>query len=614
MGTRIQRNVNTSVALFLRRLILAWFLAVAAEYLRLPAQGRDLAGLQGLRLMSLGRVLGLTAGFWLLLTLLSRFVRRELVERLLLAGVIVVVVVVSVVSSFHWAYLILGLLLVAAAVVYGLWGWNSRPIPEMTPERGKTRWALVTLGLTVCFFLLVSIWTVCRVRSFSTPTYDFGIFSQMFYHMKTTGLPLTTVERDGLLSHFAVHVSPVYYLLLPLYALLPIPETLQVLQAAVMASAVVPLWKLGKLHGLKDGQRMLLCALLLLYPAFSGGAGYDIHENCFLTPLLLWLFYGMDRGNGWITGLSAGLTLLVKEDAAVYVAVAGLYLLLRTLLCRGKRRDLWTAVALLLGAVLWFALVTGYLSSRGDGVMTYRYDNFIHDNSGSLLTVIGAVVMCPMKMLYEAVDPEKLSFIGLTMLPLLGLPLLTRRYERYLLLIPYILVNLMPDYRYQHDIFFQYTFGSVAFLLYLTMVNLRDIRCGRVRLVAMLLAVAVSAGAFGTMVMPKVQRYAALCQDYGAHYDRLRDTLNLIPEDAPVSATTFYTTCLSQREVLYDVRYAAWEHLLTTDYIALAVKEENSYKAYGGYDNLVERLEQAGYTLFAQMEGTLTIYYRPPSP
>jgi len=130
----------------------------------------------------------------------------------------------------------------------------------------------------------------------------------------------------------------------------------------------------------------------------------------------------------------------------------------------------------------------------------------------------------------------------------------------------------------------------------------------------MLLAVAVSAGAFGTMVMPKVQRYAALCQDYGAHYDRLRDTLNLIPEDAPVSATTFYTTCLSQREVLYDVRYATWEHLLTTDYIALAVKEENSYKAYGGYDNLVERLEQAGYTLFAQMEGTLTIYYRPPSP
>ncbi|MBE6945999.1 MAG: DUF2079 domain-containing protein [Ruminococcaceae bacterium] len=614
MGTRIQRNVNTSVALFLRRLILAWFLAVAAEYLRLPAQGRDLAGLQGLRLMSLGRVLGLTAGFWLLLTLLSRFVRRKLAERLLLAGVIVVVVAVSVVSSFHWAYLMLGLLLVAAAVVYGLWGWNSRPIPEMTPERGKTRWALVTQGLTVCFFLLVSIWTVCRVRSFSAPTYDFGIFSQMFYHMKTTGLPLTTVERDGLMSHFAVHVSPVYYLLLPLYALLPIPETLQVLQAAVMASAVVPLWKLGKLHGLKDGQRMLLCALLLLYPAFSGGAGYDIHENCFLTPLLLWLFYGMDKGNGWITGISAGLTLLVKEDAAVYVAVAGLYLLLRTLLHRGKRRDLWTAVALLMGAVLWFALVTGYLSSRGDGVMTYRYDNFIYDNSGSLLTVIGAVVMCPMKMLYEAVDPEKLSFIGLTMLPLLGLPLLTRRYERYLLLIPYILVNLMPDYRYQHDIFFQYTFGSVAFLLYLTMVNLRDIRCGRVRLVAMLLAVAVSAGAFGTMVMPKVQRYAALCQDYGAHYDRLRDTLNLIPEDAPVSATTFYTTCLSQREVLYDVRYATWEHLLTTDYIALAVKEENSYKAYGGYDNLVERLEQAGYTLFAQMEGTLTIYYRPPSP
>ena len=67
----------------------------------------------------------------------------------------------------------------------------------------------------------------------------------------------------------------------------PVPATLQVLQAAVITSAVIPLWKLGKHHGLTPFQRMLLCVLLLLYPAFSGGVGYDIHENCFLTPLLL---------------------------------------------------------------------------------------------------------------------------------------------------------------------------------------------------------------------------------------------------------------------------------------------------------------------------------------
>ena len=89
--------------------------------------------------------------------------------------------------------------------------------------------------------------------------------------------------------------------------------------------------------------------------------------------------------------------------------------------------------------------------------MTYRYDNFIYDDSASLVTVIKAVVMNPMKALFECVDEEKLKFIGQTMVPLLGLPLLTRRFERYILLIPYVLINLMSDYQYQHDIFFQYT-------------------------------------------------------------------------------------------------------------------------------------------------------------
>lgn len=37
-----------------------------------------------------------------------------------------------------------------------------------------------------------------------------------------------------------------------------------------------------------------------------------------------------------------------------------------------------------------------------------------------------------------------------------GMSLMTRKCERYLLLIPYILVNLMSDYRYQHDFFSVY--------------------------------------------------------------------------------------------------------------------------------------------------------------
>lgn len=54
-----------------------------------------------------------------------------------------------------------------------------------------------------------------------------------------------------------------------------------------------------------------------------------------------------------------------------------------------------------------------------------------------------------------------------------------------------------------------------------------------------------------------------------AEYAQIGEFLSQIPEDAPVAATTFYTTPLSQREVLYDVRYCSQEHLLSTQYVVL---------------------------------------------
>ncbi|MBQ9166834.1 MAG: DUF2079 domain-containing protein [Oscillospiraceae bacterium] len=602
----------------IRRGILSWLVAVNVEYLRLPGELRQLEGLEGLGQMSFFRVIGVTCGAAVLLWGISCFAKPAKYERWGIVAGFAVLAGAALRASFTWAFLAVCALVLVILVVYGVGGWDRRTKTAATTVRARGVWLWITVGLSVVFFLFVSAWTVGRVYSFSSPSYDFGIFSQMFYYMKETGLPMTTVERDGLLSHFAVHVSPVYYLLLPFYMLTPTPAALQVLQAAVMTSAAIPLWKIGRQHGLTGPQRMLICGVLLLYPAYSGGAGYDIHENCFLTPLILWLFYGIDRKNWVITAAAALLTLMVKEDAAVYVAVIALWLIVKTVLRFQERdgRELVTGIVMLAVSVGWFFLVTGYLAESGDGVMTYRYKNFLYDGSSSLITVIKAVVMNPMKAVYECVDLEKLSFIAMTMLPLLSLPLLTRRYERYLLLIPYILVNLMSDYQYQHDIFFQYTFGSTAFLLYLTAVNLADLRTGRQRVLALIAAVAVSGVCFGFAVVPKAVRYPVQAVQYFNYYQNIRDTLDAIPEDASVTAATFYTVQLSQRETLYDLRYCSREHLLETEYVVLKVSAGNDFKKYAsdgkdnGFENLVKLLEENGYALYGSVENVLVIYRR----
>ena len=585
------------VAGMVRRLLAAWLAAAGIESILSPG---SLAELSTIAALSPLRIALITAVIFAVLHLLP-----EKWERWALTAAYLPLLA-SLFVSFTWPYFLACLLILAALVVYGIKGWAHTPSHSLTraPEKPLYFWLTVAAG--IFFFVFVSVWTVCRVVSFSVPTYDFTIFAQMFHNMKETGLPMTTVERDGPLSHFAVHVSPIYYLLLPFYCIVPRPATLQVLQAAVLASAFIPLWKLGRHHGLAPWVRFLLCLALAFYPSYAGGAGYDIHENAFLTPLILWLFYGLERRSIGITAVAAMLTCMVKEDAAVYVAVIGLWQILRGCLFKTKNWNLAAGLCLMAGSVAYFLAVTGYLAQSGDGVMTSRYRNFMYDGSDSLFTVIKAVLLCPMKAVFEAIDTEKLQFIGLTMGTLVGLPLMTRRYERYILLIPYLLVNLMSDYQYQHNIFFQYTYGATACLFYLAIVNLADLKNGRLYILGAVIAVAGIC--FLLNVVPKASNYPRYCRDYATTYAQRREILALIPDDASVAAATFYTTPLANRETLYDVKYASKEHILGCEFVVLNPKDTTSFKKYGDIDAFIAMLEENSYTLHAELEGQILIY------
>ena len=602
-------------------LVLAWMLAVMLEILILPVELRSLAGLQGLAQMDLGRVVLLTLFGTGVLFLVSRFANVAFLERCGVLFAFTVIAVLTLQASGTRPYLVVCGLLFVILLVFLAKGWNKSEEGGPVEAKKLSTWLFgaLTALLAVAFVLFVSAWTVGRYLTFSAPTFDFGIFAQMFHNMKESGLPMTTVERDGMLSHFAVHVSPIYYLMLPFYALFPSPITLQVLQAVVIASAVIPMWLLGKRHGLNPVLRMVLCAVLLLYPALSGGTSYDIHENCFLAPLVLWVFYGIDRKSTVITAISSVLVLMVKEDAAMYIAVIALWLIVKSLLrySKAERKNLLTGLAMLAGSLIWFFAVTSYLAKSGDGVMTYRYSNFMYDGSDSLATVVKSVILNPMKALYECVDPEKLKFISLTLLPLLGLPLITRRYERFILLIPYLLVNLMSDYQYQHDIFFQYTFGSTAFLFYLTAVNLSDLKLNRIRAIPLVLAGVVTAGCFVHAIVPTAVDFPKRAMEKREYYDTIREALDTIPEGVPASATSAYTAYLSDREILYDVRHSSKEHVLETEYIAINVTSTSYYKKYAtdgknnGYSNFVKLLEENGYVCDGRVAGVLEIYYKP---
>ncbi len=591
----------------IRRILLAWLMAATVEFLILPESARNLSDASGLVQMSLVRTALCTVGFAAVFQVLNLKAR---LERWLIFGSFAVLCALSLLSNFSKTFLAACLVCLGLFAVFAHFGAEEEtPLPER--KACSKLWLIPVVVVGAAFLALTIAWTTVRVCNFVASTYDFGIFTQMFHSMKTTGAPMTTLERSEMMSHFQVHVSPIFYLMLPFYWLFPSPVTLQVLQCVILASAVIPLWKIASVHGLSGFGRAGVSALLLLFPAYIGGVAFDLHENCFLTPLILWLFYAVDTKNPKLTVLFAALTLTVKEDAAVYVAVIGLWMFFKST----EKKDRLLAVGVFVGALIYFLAVTTYLSRFGQGVMSNRYDNFMFGGSSSLFTVVAAVFLSPMKAVFEIFSPKKIEYIFQTMLPLAFLPFVTRKYDRYILLVPYILVNLMPSYSEQHSIFFQYSFGSAAFLIYLTVINLADLQKLHVAVISLGILCALHIFKTDIWMIPSylINHYSQA----PAYHEQVKDALNSMDDDAQVASDLYYTPHLAQHRRLYDIDHCTEEQLFGSDYVVLQTDRQYSYVkfnsepgVYDGFENLSKMLEEAGYDVFTEVEGVLVIYHR----
>ena len=374
-----------------------------------------------------------------------------------------------------------------------------------------------------------------------TPNYDFGLFSQMFEYMKDTGLPLTTCERDRLLNHFAVHFSPIYYLILPVYLVFPNPCTLQIVQVFIVASGAMPLLLLCKHKGLSNTSCCAFSLIYALYPCFGGGCLYYLHENNFLPPLLLWFLYFYERGKTVPKILFMVLILMIKEDAALYVIVSALYYIL-------SQKKLLSNLAYLVIPVVYFIVVTSILANYGDGVMTSRYDNYIYDQSGSLLTAVIAVIKNPVYVISQAFTEQKLIFILKMLIPICFLPVLTRKPARYILLIPFLLVNLMTNYKYQYDITYHYCFGSGSILIFLSVINYADLKKPKLLIYSFFCSLIVFTGLYN----PR-NKYFDYYEKQAVERETIDRALQLVPKDESVAASTFLTANLYDHKELYQL-------------------------------------------------------------
>ena len=445
---------------------------------------------------------------------------------------------------------------------------------------------LYLIIICILFVLFTGILTSLQYLMNYSSCFDFGIFSQMFTYLKDTFLPYTTCERDILLSHFAVHFSPILYVILPFYYLFPSPITLLIGQGIIIASGIIPLYLILRNHNYDDKNIAIISTLYILFPTLISACFYFFHENCFLTPLILWLIYFLEKKNLKMIVISTFLLMFVKEDAPIYVSFLGLYFFI-------SKKNIKDGILIFLVSIIYFTITTYLLSQYGYWIVqntSGRYSNYFYDGSNSLITIIKSILLNPIFIIKECFTKEKLIYLIKMLMPISFMPLFIKNKANIILLFPLILFNLMSMYGYQYNIDFQYSFGTTSFLFYLLILNYKDIK-NKNKNIILYFAIIFSIIFFFSINYKRIETIKAynLSKE---NINTIDSYINKIPEDSSVTATTFLIPKLYKFKELFELETTS----NFTDYVVLSksnmydkeyLNKYSDYSIYYKVDNII---------------------------
>ena len=430
----------------------------------------------------------------------------------------------------------------------------------------------------------LSLIMVYRIQTLDSPTFDFGLFTQMFYNMKNFNGMVTTLERGQLLSHFSVHVSPIYYLILPIFMVFPFPETLELVQILIVTTGLIPLYLIAKTFKLSHFAIGLVLIIYMFHPALVSSSFYDLHENCFLAPLLLFILYFIIKQKMIPFIVAMIMTLMIKEDASINLIFVGLFVIFgytsRIEDKQLKKRNVVFGLILIASSTLYFVVITQLLNSSSEGAMFWRYDNLNAYRELNSLGILITLFQNPSYLLATMFTPDKIYSLVVFMFMLGLIPLLSRNLADYWLIVPLVVFNFATTYQYQNQFGFQYYYGTTVLMIFMLLLNFKDkileeeLR-PKIKLfsspyylfsVIALLLFGIAFFSTKSYIFENNNLFKEINQEK-------REFLTTIPRDKKILATGYLTIYLSDREQLYDIQFFELEDTdIIFDYIIIDLR------------------------------------------
>ena len=442
--------------------------------------------------------------------------------------------------------------------------------------------------LAAAFALAYSTFGLFRHWRFGSSAFDLGIFNQAVWHMSRLDAPASSIS--GFSNILGDHFYPVIALFVPLYWMLPRPETLIVAQAALLAASLIPVFLFARAR-LPYGAALGLTAAYGLYWGMQRAMEFDVHEMAFAPLAIATAILALEPPSRFalrwpsrqmLFWIAAASLIFIKEDLIPFLAGAGLLLMLQ--------RDYRRGAVLVAGSVAAFVLVVGV-------VVPSFNDAGVYNHASSY----GELLAQPWRIPIALVTPaQKIETALMWFAPF---ALLSFRSPLVILALPLVLARLLSASPTHWGTIFHYTAPLAPIVAMIAADGLGRLRLPQARLrplVALIvLLCAILPGGLPLWRLFRPAHYTLSSSDQDGYA-----LLSMVPPEASVVAQAAIVPHLSRRDEIYILRQGAPD----ADYVvASAPLSPWPAASFDELRILVEQYQRAGYTVVLERNGWMLL-------
>ncbi|HEU5074545.1 MAG TPA: DUF2079 domain-containing protein, partial [Polyangiaceae bacterium] len=462
----------------------------------------------------------------------------------------------------------------APDAVLRLWRAGAARIPALVRRHGPLL-AVITAALVYTVFM--SFFTIRWHHKLGTGNYDLGINNNLMYGGLYGDFNQSAIVfPHNPAQYIANHVKIGLYAFLPIYAIAPRPETLQIILSTMLGFGSVPLFLFARRWLCQWSAAVIALCWLCYYPLHSANF-YEVKEVPIGSFFVLVVAWAVVAKRWVVMGIAFVIGTLIREDMPVGFAVMGGFLLLT-----GYRPRVGAAMALV--ASSWFVFLRfKVMDEAGEWWFPTMYKDLWSPGEEGFRSVIKTLVANPFFTLTHVLVEAKVFYLLHLLAPILFLP--ARRWYLWAAFLPGALLTLLvTDYKPVTMFSFHYVMTWAPFLFLAVVLALAHYKtwskAGPARahatLAAMCVTILISSYNYGAFSL----RDGALKSGYHKitfsmtdaerqTYAELKDIVSSIPPDASVAASERIGPHVSSRRRFFSLRRDSYH----ADYLIARQKE-----------------------------------------